>query len=518
MSADERARHRRHRRWTWWLSVLALLVALRIALPLVVGPLVEERLTRALGARVEVGDVSFAPIDAVVTLGNVRVQRPGAPVPAEHEDEPDPAIVASRVRLDLQWLPLLHRSLVVREVALESARIELERSPDGGTSLDRLLHVDAAPELPPGWSFVIGRVLLRDTRVRVHGVGDDAKPLDLGVRDAEVATLRRRASAFKRAPNLHVDVLVEGGRIRIDGTSDLREDGVVVDALLRVKDVPLERLQEYLPGLGGRALAGRLSGQLHYQRDPGRREVLSGSLRARRVTVRVPALDEPALAIRRVEAEVDAIDLRRRRVAVETLTLHGARLALRPEITAPVPLFDGMAAQPARSEERRRRASAADEGERWSWGVSRFASPYARVHVVGAEPEIVLPASVAGENLGPAAYWSPLRAWLGRDESAATFDGTARMTRGFSIDGRLTAQRIDAAAFARTFDLPLAELVQTGVAGADLAVDVAPGATDGPAVAVRGKVTVDGLWLAGPDPSAFALGAARLDLELDGVG
>src|SRR5258707_14777791 len=122
--------------------------------------------------------------------------------------------------------------------------------------------------------------------------------------------------------------MVEGGRIRIDGTSDLGDDGLLIDTLIGVKDVPLARLQPWVADLGWTGVSGRVSGQLHYQRDPGRRDLMTGRLQARRIAVSVPALDEPAFAVRRAVAEIDAIDLLQRRVAVGALTLHGARLAV----------------------------------------------------------------------------------------------------------------------------------------------------------------------------------------------
>jgi hypothetical protein len=74
--------------------------------------------------------------------------------------------------------------------------------------------------------------------------------------------------------------VVEGGRIRIDGSTDLRDDGVVIDAPIRVKGVRLDRLRPYLGDLGWTALGWRLSGRLHYQRDPGRRDQLTDASRS----------------------------------------------------------------------------------------------------------------------------------------------------------------------------------------------------------------------------------------------
>ena len=212
-----------------------------------------------------------------------------------------PAIDAARVRIDVQWLPLLHRSLVVRELAFEGATIDLERI-ERRRAARRVMGVDPATELPPGWTFALDRIALRDTRLRVRTVAPGARP---------VARRRRARRAGRDAasggparsggrPNLRVDAIVEGGRIRIDGSTDLRDEGVAVDALVRVKDVPLDRLRPHLPDVGWSALDGRLSGHFHYQRDPGRRDLLDGR-RARAATsasIRARASRSPALAIR----------------------------------------------------------------------------------------------------------------------------------------------------------------------------------------------------------------------------
>jgi hypothetical protein len=493
-----------------------VLVALRLALPIVVGPLAETKLSRVLGARVEIGDVSFAPIDAVITLRNVTVHTPTAP--GGTEEDAKPAISAARVRIDVQWLPLLHRSVVVRELALESARIDLEGFARAGGSPASFLRADPATELPPGWTFALDRIALRDTRLRVPDVGTGERPaFDVALRDAQVSTRQRRASAFKRMPNLRIDALVEGGRIRIVGSSDLRDDGVVIDAVVRAKDVPLDRLRSYLPDLGWTGVAGRLSGRLHYQRDPERRDLLAGRVRMRRVGVRVAALDEPALAVRRVEADVDAIDLRHRRVAIRALMLHGARLAVRADLDAAIPLLDGIAGVDAPPAGRALPADSGGQDAAWTWTIGHVAAPFARLLVAGADGEVVLMAGLSAENIGPRAYWSPLRAWAGRGDAVAVFDGSARITRGMRIDGRLTARDVDVPAVARTVGMRLAELAQGGRGSADLDVEIEPAATAEGRLGLHGTVAVDDLWLAGPEADVFAVGARTVQLTLGGI-
>ena len=134
-----------------WLALLVVFLVLRLGFSMVLGPLLEDRLSRVLGTEVEIGDVSFAPIDAVFTLRGVTVQAPGA---SSSDAATPPVIEAARVRIDVQWLPLLHHSLLVREVAFESASIDLDRLTRGeGSSLERLVRLDPAAELPPAWTL-----------------------------------------------------------------------------------------------------------------------------------------------------------------------------------------------------------------------------------------------------------------------------------------------------------------------------------------------------------------------------
>ena len=222
--------------------------------------------------------------------------------------------------------------------------------------------------------------------------------------------------------------------------------------------------------------------------------------------------------MRRAEAEIDAIDLVQRRVAVGTLSFHGARLAVRPDIGAPLPLLDGIAfAPPPPSKQRRPQPRCRPPWRRGPGRSATLATPFARLHVAGSDGEIVLAASMSGESLGPGAYWSPVRAWVGRGGGVAVFDGTARMTRGLLLDGRLTANDLDVPAFARALGVPYAELAQTGHGKADLALEIEPGAAKEPPLDVRGQITLSGVSLAGPAGDDLALGADAIDLKLAGI-
>src|SRR5262249_8503174 len=107
--------------------------------------------------------------------------------------------------------------------------------------------------------------------------------------------------------------------------------------------------------------------------------------------------------------------------------------------------------------------------------------------------------------------------WVGHGAASATFDGTARLTHGLVVDGRLIASEVDVPAVAQALGVPLADLLQAGRAAADLTGEVEPASVKPPPLAVRGPITLSELWLAGPAADEFALGAGAIDATLPGV-
>lgn len=507
-SAAQRAPapRRPRRRWRKWLILALVLLAVRLLLPGVVAPMLAARLSRALGTRVEIGDVSFQPIDAIFTLRRVTVHAPAGST----ESAP---IVARRVRADMQWLPLMHQKLELREIALESARVDLDRLADGTFSLANLERSNPAAELPEGWSFALNRITVRDSQLRVRdlGAGGDGM-LEATLRSASVSGIRRRATAFGKAPNLFVDALVGGGQLRVRGRYELRDDGLVLDAQMRVKNIPLAQAKPYVANLGWSDVAGQVSGQLRWQREPRRRDLLTGRAVLRRASAHVSGLTDPALTIRRAIAEISAFDFVTRRMVIRSLALRGTTLALRPDASAPLPLLTTAVAPTASVRGRDTARTATQSAGRWHWMIERFDTADGRIRVLAADGPFDLRAQASGENLGPGAYWSPLRVHARRHAVVAAFDGSARLGEGVVVEGRLTAGGIDVPGLARAAAIPWADLVQSGTATADLTVQLDAAMTDS---YVRGGITLTDVWVAGSDPNLFAFGSSAIDLTLD---
>ena len=497
------------------------LAGLRLAVPTVLAPLLARLLSEALGADVRVGGLGFRPLDGVVTLRDVRV------LPAAEVAEAGrtiPPIVAERVRADVQWLPLLHKTLRLREILLDGAEVELERTSDGGLGLAGLDDPDATRALPREWGFELDRVGLRDSKVRLRdpaAVG--AKPFEIRVREGEISGLRRRATAFGRSANMRLDADVGSGRLASYGRYDVGDEGLSVDLRTRMKNVPVAEAVANLSDLGWGQVSGLLSGVVRWQRDPDRRDKVSGRVVLRRGEIRVPKFDGPAFVVRRATADIDAVDLVERHVGIGSLVLQGAALAVRPDASDPVPLFgpgDAPVPPAAKPNKGKRRASgdeADDKAPRWVWIVKKFDTPNGRIRSITPTGIVEARVRASGENVGPRAYWSPIkvRAWSG--EGAAVFEGTARIGSHFAAEGRVTAGGVDAGQVARAAGLHGAEWVQGGRLAADLNVQLDTGEREGQPLDASGPVLLTELFLAGPVPSEFSAGAAEANLTVTGI-
>lgn len=502
--------------------LLAAVVGFRLARPALLAPLVGRHLSQALGARVHVGDLGLRPIDGVVTLRDVRVEPSEEALASGRSVMP---IVADQVRADVQWLPLVHKTLRLRELLLDGAQVELERASDGGLGLAGLGEPDASKGLPSDWSFELDRVGLRDSKVRLRDpAAIGAKPFELRVREGEISGLRRRATAFGRTANMRLDADVGSGRLASYGRYDFGDDGLSVDLRTRMKNVPVAEAVANLPDLGWGEVSGLLSGVVRWQRDPDRRDKVSGRVMLRRGEIRVPAFEVPAFAVRRITADIDAVDLVERHVGIGNLVLQGASLAVRPDASDPVPLFgpgDAPAPTPAPAPAGRRKRAAADDEEDkappWVWIVKKFDTPNGRIRSITSTGIVEARARASGENVGPRAYWSPvkLRVWSG--EGAAEFDGTARIGRHFAAEGRVTAGGVDVGQLARAAGVHGAEWIQGGRLAADLNLQLDTGEREGQPLDATGPVLLTEIFLSGPLSGEFSAGASEASLTVTGV-
>lgn len=492
--SDEPEASRRPRRFhpvRWLLLALLLTVAYWVA-SYGARPTAESWLSRTFGAPVKVVRVGFDPIDAVITLEGLVTR-----LPSEHTTL-GPPVVADRARIDLQWFPLIHRRLQVREFTLEGAVIELEEAPDLAPSLEALGTPTRTRTLPDDWTVQVDRIALRDSLLKLRGVSAGRDTVDVEVREAEITSTRRRTSELGAATNLRFDAGFEGGRLRAEGHYTLRDDGLAIMADVRATDVPVGPVLQHIPQLRTDALSGRLEAEMRYVLEPDHRNMLSGWARLRDAEVRAPAREDPSVEVRNAIADIAALDLRARRLHVRSLVLRGATVA--PESQIGVTVLDSL-----REDEASRIRSGRSRERRWRWSVDRFDASGARLRIPGpTEEPMELVASVRGENLGPRSHWSPVRATFEHGLGRAEFEGSVRTSyEEPRLEGRLSAAGVDLPALAHEMGFVRADLVRAGIVSANVDVLLEPGAAG---FGVNGVVSIAGATVVGRPPEVSGLG------------
>src|SRR5262245_8024202 len=167
MAAPESPRpaSRRRRRLFIALGVmLALLVGVRAALPEVVRRVIESQASTALGRKVAVENVDLGLVMGRAQIDGLAVGGPDLVAPI------DPAHAVVRLgsaAAQLAWLPLLSGKIHLREIALTSPSLRLERNPDG--SLAPLVLAPPKPEPEPEKEKESGGIDLAIDRFSLDG-------------------------------------------------------------------------------------------------------------------------------------------------------------------------------------------------------------------------------------------------------------------------------------------------------------------------------------------------------------
>jgi uncharacterized protein involved in outer membrane biogenesis len=197
------------RRWRRWIIALLILIVVRALLPLVLRSVIASQASKAVHARVQVGDVDLALYKLGIALNDVAVYAaspaataggasgdpppaatppaatppaatppaatpPAATPPAatppttlptaapaattppptaeghasEGAPSEQPLIAWKRLAVSVRWLPLFKKAIILRDIELDSPRIALERLADGKLNLMALVPASAAEPSP----------------------------------------------------------------------------------------------------------------------------------------------------------------------------------------------------------------------------------------------------------------------------------------------------------------------------------------------------------------------------------
>jgi len=271
------------------LGLLALAVAVRVALPPVLRRVIVSQANAALAGRLEVGDVDLWLVLGGAALTDVALR-------AENAPPTDPPLVAfHRLYVRVGWLPLLRRTLRVKDFALDGLAVNVDRLQNGALVLPKLREGPPKPEpkpAPPGkpWNVVVDRAALRDGHLRLRDyVVEPPEPVELVLAALELKAFTFQYGAGSEPGHGVIEARFADGTVRIETTVATRSDGFAVDARVEVTNLPLDRTQVHVPALGWSAFRGRLDAALTARVEPGANPVLAAHSRSGISPWRCPA-------------------------------------------------------------------------------------------------------------------------------------------------------------------------------------------------------------------------------------
>ena len=450
-------------RWRWWLVAVAVVIAVRVALPEILRRVLISQASKALNAQVEVGDVDLFLLHGDIALEDVSVReatpplppsaRGGAvakayaaeeapaggggepptaaaaparseavadetpaeaspslpaapptpqnaePSPSEPRSSPDapeatptptakpgataspaagtgapaapgggagegaeespPIIAFKRFAVSLHYLPLFSHTVRLREVVLDSPRVDLKRLSSGSFNILALVPAPEKTPAPAGatpatsptapaaaaeegapWNFGIDRFTLRGGKLRFRDLTlRDSEPVEVSIEQIGFNDVELTPGLYGKPGQAHIEMTVGGGSLTLDAKVSLLKKGVALGCNLKARDLPVREGRLYVPGVGWSGLQGKLDLDLTYDLQTEAKNQLSGTAALREFSVQVPTLTQPALAWRRLGVQIDSLDLLANRLDVASVELDGAALTVRASGGALLPLL-----------------------------------------------------------------------------------------------------------------------------------------------------------------------------------
>jgi hypothetical protein len=550
----------RLRRWRWWIAAIALLIVVRVALPIVLRRVIVSQASQALHARVDVGDVDLALYKGGMTLKDVAVRPADAPPPPEVQPENAPAFLENapllafkRFAVELRYWRLFSKTIELRDIELDSPRVALDRLASGDLNLMALVPksevavqagttpgagvegvtptptVAATTAAPSAWKFGLDRFVLRDGRLRFRDLKlEGSEPVEVGVDQIMVQEIALSPGVYGEPARMHVKLGLDEGVIDLAAQLQLLDKGMAVSCDVNAEHLPLRRARLYVPKVGWRELKGELDLALFYELQTDTKNQLRGTLGLRDVAIAIPEIGDVA-AWKSLGVDIETVDLLAQRAAISAVTLDGAILYVRAGGDQPLPVLarlSGGGATPAAEESPtptagpgEENAAPAEPAKPWDWSVAKVRVSDSKVHVLSDQPPLDVGVDLTATSFASAA-----------DAVGHVALGLAVGPAALKVDGDL---RIASPAFGGTIqiaDLALPPLL--AVSGkvepallpsatfkADLAVQAGLPAKSGASaepdrLRVSGTLGLSNARVSPPGPGELSIDAKAVDLSV----
>src|SRR5882672_6581491 len=313
------------------LAVLALLLAVRIALPYVLRPIIVEQTDKALVGRIVLRGLDLSLIRGGVTLHGFEVYADELPPPGSPAEQKPPLFAAEKLWVQISWLELLRKTIDVEEFELDDFTVRLDRLKDGlvlpkPAPSKEPEPATPAPEEPSTWAFAADSLGLRKGAVvfRDYTVGKEPQRFDLAIPNLAARKLALRFDPSGREPG-HVELEAEVGGGKIGFVADLeqKQAGPATHSNIVLANLPIGGVRVYLKMFGWSELSGTLDASIDHRFETDGAHEISGVMSLSDVQVSVPKLDRPALAFQKLTVALDHVDVVKQHAAVSNVSLAG---------------------------------------------------------------------------------------------------------------------------------------------------------------------------------------------------
>ncbi len=498
------------RRGWWRLGVVVvvialLLTALRVALPSLAKPYLEEQLSALISGSIGLSELRMSLVQGRIGATGIRVMGEG---------EAAPWIELADLEIDVSWRDLLSQRVRVERLALVRPSVDLQRLADGGLNLARLAtggDESSAPDAaqPNSWTVGIDEIVLRSGGLRFldHLVGAErAIALDIerfDVRAAEVV-----GDVYDAPMHFEIDASLAEAPVQISGDVSLGEK-MAVDLTAQGKGIPLTLAEAYLD-LGWTALGGSADLDLRYELSGEEVNRISGTASVDGATVRVDGEDEPVLELS-LDIELAGVDLLGRRAEVRSIGVRKGKLLVRPGDQPPLPLLAGGAEQPAAeaAAESTGAASEALEPAPWAWSVAAAKIDDVRIDVQREDTAIPFDVRATASAVSSEEGSSfPLQIGVREGAAAIDLDGRAGIAPAV-LDAAVHWQEVDVPRWLKLVESTTTQIIKNARSKGALKVEVRG---DG-ALQMSGDIAVADLGV-GDEAKEFSVVAERLSLAL----
>jgi hypothetical protein len=497
------------RRHPYVTTIAALTVAVRIAMPYVLRPVLESQISAQLNGRVEIEDVDLALLRGLAVVEGVRIFA---------DDVTAPTISFARLSANVRWIALPFQEAIVEEIHLVSPRILVVRGGDGEINLARLpadrdqapveeSPAESAEEEEAGWPAGLTRLILEDAAITFRDQTlPDGSEIDFAIERLEVLRSSYGGSIYEEDGKLTFVARVAGAPVEIEAGFDPEILNGTSSGNFTVKGLNVGLGAPYAAQLLGWS---DLRGTLDIDLDFAAREADTHSPRIgfdlRDFSITVEGEEQPAIAWDLLTLQIEAIDPEDVVANVSSVRLTNLVLRVRPADEQPLVLLSKMDPAPAEPEE----SEAADEqpGTKPMWKVSEVAIEGA--HILIEAPEQTLDVGIDVHATG----LSSEKDTTGKLEIATAIEGgTLEIAGDISVapprfDGGLKVNELSLPPVVAVVPQPAAKIIRAGVARSDLQVSFAMRESDDEAAPVdatiSGEIGLSGLEIAGPDPEIF---------------